>query len=106
MLFIRVDRRQVAYYWIKKNKFSKYMLLDIEGSYLPLRFFISNIYFYVQLIICISLYVFVALNPFELEINVQVFTFWIVGIFNLLPIITFAIFEAIENEKCKDIKLY
>ncbi len=104
LLFVRVDRRQVAYYWIKKNKLSKYVLLDIKGDFLPLRFFISHLYFYVQLLFGVALYMFIMFTPLEIEINLAMFTYLIIGLLNLFPSIIFVIIEVIENRKCKDIK--
>ena len=105
LLFTRINRRPVAYFWVKKNKFSKFILLNIEGDYLPVRFFISHIYFYVQLLIGISLYLFIMSSSIKETINIKIFTYWLIGIFNMLPFIAFAVIEVIENNKCKDLKL-
>jgi len=105
MLFIRIDSRPIAYFWIKKNRISKYILLDIKGDYVPLRFFISHLYFYVQLMIGVALYLFIMNSSLKDTINIETFTYWLITVLNINAFIAFVVVEVIEYRKCKDIKL-
>ncbi len=106
VLFVRVDSLPKAYYWIKSNGFSKLLLIKFTSPEIPARFYIANIYFYAQVIIVILLYIFFRYTPSEISIDFDVFNYYVIAIFNMIPALIFVIVEVIESRKCKNVKLF
>lgn len=96
-LFIRLDTRQIAYFWINPKIFRKFLLLKFKSEEVPLRFLLYHFLFYLILIIGTLIYVILYLIQSKIVIDFSLWTIWICVVLNFIPFLSFIVFELIEN---------
>lgn len=96
-LFIRLDSRQFAYFWINPKKFRKFLLLKFKSEEVPLRFLLYHFLFYLIIIMGTLIYAILYLIQSIYVIDFRLWTIMICVVLNFIPFLSFTIFELIEN---------